>query len=152
MTNEITELDHASCIVQENGRLPDYIGVTVRDLLKELAGKWIYISISERKEKCSLDALRYYRGVLVPAARKYRAEQGDPVTPEQCHEELLSTFSEYVQVKGFDGEIRLLPKRTFTSKNVLDKEGFHKYCLAVEAFLLGEGVKFPAHPKYNLQP
>ena len=146
---KIIQLDNASCIVQENGRLPDSLGVTVRDLLKELAGKWIYISICERKEKCSLNALRYYRGVLVPAARKYRAEQGDPVTPEQTHEELLSTFSEYAEVKGFDGEIRLLPKRTFTSSRVLDKDGFHKYCLAIEAFLASEGVILPAHKSYN---
>lgn len=139
------------CYVQENGRLPVYVGEKLRDLLKELAGKKVYLSLEEDipQTTCSLAALRYYRGVLLPAARKYRANQGDPVSPEKCHEELLSTFSEYTDIRGFDGVIRSLPKRTHTGDEPLDDKEFYKFCLAVEGFLASEGVVLPAHPKYD---
>jgi hypothetical protein len=133
-------MKHEPCYVQPDGHLPTMVRERIKNTLNKLIGKKVYITIQEAKDKCTIDALRYYRGVLVPAVRAYRAEQGDPVTPECCHEQLLVTFSEYETIVGLDGIPHSVPKRTFTTETVLDKDGFYKYCLAIEGFLANEGV------------
>jgi len=145
---KVLRIKDLPCFVQPDGKLPQAVGEKVRDTIKSLIGKKIYITIEEYSpdDKCSLNYMRYYRGVLLPAYRKFRAQEGDPMSIPKCHECILSEFGEYTEYKGLDGIVRLLPKRSRSGDDHLDDKEFHNMCTALSATLSQMGVILPAPP------
>ncbi len=145
---KVLRVESLPCYVQDDGKLPPSVGEKVRDTIKSLIGKKIYITIEEYKpdDKCSLNYMRYYRGVLLPAYRKLRAEHGEPMSMEDAHECVLSEFGEYTERKGLDGVIRMLPKRSRTGDDSLDDKEFHNMCTALSATMAIMDVVLPAPP------
>lgn len=127
--------------VTESGRLPQGIASTLTARLKELAGKKCTIKLEEAKDKRSNDANAFYWSCVVPLVRQFRLEQGDAVSLEDVHEDLLQEFSPLVERKMMDGTVKLVPMR---SKH-MTVEQFHKYILAIEVRLNEFSIYFPAH-------
>lgn len=134
-----------TCIITPDGKLPSGIASTLTSRLKELAGKKAVIKLEEAKDKRSNDANAFYWSCVVPLVRQFRLEQGDAVSLEDVHEDLLSEFSSLVERKMMDGTVKLVPKR---SKHMTVEE-FHKYILAIEVRLNEFSIYFPAH-KFEL--
>jgi hypothetical protein len=126
-------------MVSDVGKLPVGIASTLTNALKELAGKKCTIELKEAKDKRSLDSNSYYWGVIIPAVRAFRLEQGDACSPDDIHEDLLACFSPLVERKSLSGDIKLLPLRS----SAMDKEQFHKYMLTIESSLSEFGVVLP---------
>ena len=99
-------------MVHENGKLTDASRQIMANVISTFAGKWIKISVAERKEKRSLNQNDYYWGVIVPHVRKVRFESGDPLTAEQTHEDLLEQFAPGVSMKRLDGAVYSRPMRS----------------------------------------
>jgi hypothetical protein len=79
--------------VQDNGRLTDAARQIVANFIAAMPGKRIKLSISEWKEKRSINQNDYYWVAIVPHVRKVRFEMGDPLSTEQVHEDLLAQFA-----------------------------------------------------------
>lgn len=126
-------------IVTPEGKLPVGIASTLTARLKELAGKKCTIELLEAKDKRSLNANAFYWSVVLPIVRQFRLEQGDAVSIEQIHEDLLSEFAPLVESKLLDGAIKLVPKR---SKN-MNVEEFSNYLRAIEVRLNQFSIYLP---------
>lgn len=132
-----------SFIVTPEGKLPVGIAKTLTLRLKELSGKKASIELAEAKDKRSLDANALYWSVVLPLVRSFRLEQGDAVSIEDCHEDLLSEFAPLVERKSLDGSTKFVPMR---SKH-MNVEEFSKYILSIEVRLNEFGIYFPANPR-----
>ncbi len=98
--------------VQDNGKLTDISRQIMANIIATLAGKRIKISVSEWKEKRSLDQNALYWAAIVPHVRKVRFDNGDPLTTEQVHEDLLAQFAPSVTMKRLDSTIYTRPMRS----------------------------------------
>lgn len=98
--------------VQDNGKLTDASRQIMANIIATLAGKRIKISVSEWKEKRSLDQNALYWAAIVPHVRKVRFDNGDPLTIEQVHEDLLEQFAPAVEAKRLDGTVYTRPMRS----------------------------------------
>lgn len=99
------------CILPD-GRLPVGIKETLARVFPSFAGKKVRLSLSEAKEKRSLDQNAYYWVAIVPHVRHVRFEMGDPLSIDQVHEDLLSQFAPTVSGKTLKGNIYLRPMRS----------------------------------------
>jgi len=124
------------------GKLPSGIASTLTAQLKSLAGLKCTIELAEAKDKRSNDANAYYWGVLIPAVREFRLEQGEACSPDDIHEDLLAVYSPLVERKALDGSIKMLPLRS----SAMNKEQFFKYCMTIEVALADFGIILPAPP------
>jgi hypothetical protein len=98
--------------MNEDGKMPVGIKETLARLFPSLAGKKIRLSIEEAKDKRSLDQNAYYRGFVLTHVRHVRLENGDPVSLDQAHEDLLEQFSPRVEGKTLLGKPYSRAKRT----------------------------------------
>ncbi|MBP7662306.1 MAG: recombination protein NinB [Shewanella sp.] len=98
--------------VQDNGKLTDISRQIMANIIATLAGKRIKISVSEWKEKRSLDQNALYWAAIVPHVRKVRFDNGDPLTTEQVHEDLLAQFAPSVTMKRMDSTVYTRPMRS----------------------------------------
>lgn len=98
--------------VQDNGKLTDASRQIMANIIATLAGKRIKISVSEWKEKRSLDQNALYWAAIVPHVRKVRFDMGDPLSIEQVHEDLLSEYAPTVVCKRMDGTTYTRPMRS----------------------------------------
>jgi hypothetical protein len=101
-----------SFCVLENGKLPEGIRNTLANIFPSYAGKRLKMTISEYKEKRSLDQNAYYWSGIVPHVRKVRFDMGDPLTIEQVHEDLLAQFAPGKEAKRLDGAPYNRPMRS----------------------------------------
>lgn len=85
---------------------------TLRRVFPSFAGRRISLSINEAKDKRSLDQNSYYRACVLPHVRQVRFDNGDPVSLEKAHEDLLQEFSPRVEGKTLDRKSYARPKRT----------------------------------------
>jgi NinB protein len=130
--------------VTEDGKMPVGARETYIRLLKELAGKKVTISIKEAKEKRSLDQNAYYWAAIVPHVRKVRLEAGDPVTIEQCHEDLLSEFAGRVECHTLHGEVYSRPMRS----KEMNVSQMADYITAITAAMSAFGAPVPIQNEY----
>lgn len=80
------------CIL-DNGRLPEGIRETLARIFPSFAGKKMRLVIEEAKDKRSLGQNSYYRGFILPHVRQVRFKNGDPVSLDNAHEDLLEEFA-----------------------------------------------------------
>lgn len=130
--------------VTEQGKLPQGIRETLARVIPTFAGKKCRLSISEAKDKRSLESNRYYWGCVVSTIRQYRLEQGDAVSLEQVHEDLLSAFAPLVE-REILGVKRIVPMRS----SAMNKDNFTQYLRNIEVALADFGISLPAHEKYE---
>lgn len=125
--------------VLEGGKLPDGIKQSLLMILPELAGKEVYLEITEKKEKRNNPQNSYYWSQIIPHVRKVRAELGDPVSEETVHEELLHEFAPRVEGKAIKTDYGNRPMR---SKEMSVKE-FSEYVTAITAAMAAFGHPVP---------
>lgn len=128
-----------SFLVTEDGKLPEGIKSTLKWVIPSFAGKKVELSIGEAKDKRSLDQNAYYWTVVVPHVQKVRLENGDPVTEDTVHEDLLFEFSPRVDgkcIKINNG------KRPMRSKEMSVKE-FSDYVTAITSAMAAFGNPVP---------
>lgn len=119
------------CYVDARGVLPPYVSDRAKNLIKELAGKKIYITIDEYSVKSSNEQRRYYFGVIVRDCVKYFAvEEKKVFTKEQMHDSMMRYIGGFSNpyVSPFSGE----PDAGRVSYNDLttaQAEGYHTLCL-----------------------
>lgn len=107
------------------------------------AGKKISLAINESKEKRSLDQNAYYWAGVVPHVRQVRFDAGDPVSMDQCHEDLLEEFAPRITCKRIDGTPYT---RAMRSKEMNVKQ-MAEYITAITARMaqFGNPIKEMAH-------
>lgn len=125
--------------VLDTGKLPEGIKHTLSVLFPAYAGKTLRLSISEAKEKRSLEANAYYWVAIVPHMRKFRFECGDALSIEQVHEDMLAQFAPTVTGKRPDGTLYTRPMR---SKEMSVSE-MAQYINCITAWLATEGWPVP---------
>ncbi len=129
----------------ENGKMPDGMRATLANVFPSYAGKKIKLSVSEAKEKRSLDQNSYYWVSIVPHVRKARFDMGDPLSIDQVHEDLLGQFSPTIGAKKIDGSVYARVKR---SKEMTVNE-MANYITAITGFMASIGYPVPVHENYN---
>lgn len=125
--------------VQDDGALTVAARKLCANAIAAHAGQWIKISIAERKEKRTLSQNDYYHGVIIPHVRLFRFDQGDPVSPEAVHEDLLAQFAPYVEAKRMDGTIYQRPKRS----KEMSVDEMANYITAIQATMASFGAPVP---------
>lgn len=128
-----------------NGKMPDGMRSTLANVFPSYAGKKIKLSISEAKEKRSLDQNSYYWTAIVPYVRKARFDMGDPLSIDQVHEDLLGQFSPTIDAKKIDGSLYVRVKR---SKEMNVNE-MASYITAIIGFMASIGYPVPIHEDDN---
>lgn len=129
----------------ENGKMPDGMRATLANVFPSYAGKKIKLSISEAKEKRSLDQNSLYWASIVPHVRKARFDMGDPLSIEQVHEDLLAQFSPTIGCKRADGTKYIRTKR---SKEMSVQE-MATYITAISGFFATMGYPVPVQDDYH---
>lgn len=125
----------------ENGRMPEGMRATLKNVFPSYAGKKIKLSISESKEKRSLDQNSLYWVSIVPHVRKARFDMGDPLSIEQVHEDLLSQFAPTVESARLDGSVYVRPMRS----KEMSVPQMAIYMTAITGFIAGLGYPVPLH-------
>lgn len=125
--------------VLDTGKLPEGVKHTLSVLFPTYAGKVLRLSISEAKDKRSLDQNSYYWVAIVPHMRKYRFECGDALSIEQVHEDMLEQFAPLVTAKRPDGRLYTRSKRS----KEMDVSEMAQYITAITAWLATEGWPVP---------
>lgn len=95
-----------------DGKLPMGMKQTLAYVLPAYAGQKVSLSISPAKEKRSLDQNDYYRGYVLTHVRRVRLENGDAVTLDAAHEDLLEEFAPRVEGVTLKGKQYSRAKRT----------------------------------------
>jgi hypothetical protein len=132
-----------SFCVLENGKLPPGMKVTLANVIPSYAGKWLNLTLAERKEKRTISQNDYYWVAIVPHVRKVRFDSGDALSIDQVHEDLLAQFAPSKIATRFDGERYSRPMR---SKEMSVKE-MADYITAITACMaeFGEPVPVKEH-------
>lgn len=125
--------------ITEAGKLPEGIKVTLANVIPSMAGKRVKLSISEAKEKRSLDQNSYYWVAIVPHVRKVRFDMGDPLSIEAIHEDLLNQYAPTVICRRMNGSVYTRPKR---SKEMTVPE-MAEYMTAITATMAQFGEPIP---------
>jgi hypothetical protein len=99
-------------VMTMDGNLPAGIKATLAGLLPTFAGKKVIFSISEAKDKRSLNQNDFYRTVILPHVREMMYDLGDARSLDAWHEVLLLSFSPLVSMVALNGDPVMLPKRT----------------------------------------
>lgn len=123
----------------EDGKMPIGIKETLARLFPSFAGKKIRLSIEEAKDKRSLNQNSYYRGYVLTHVRHIRAENGDPVSLDKAHEDLLEEFAEQVGSKTFTGRRYTRPMRT----HEMNVEQMANFITAITAMMANFGNPIP---------
>ena len=98
--------------VTSDGKLPEGVRETLKWLIPTFAGKQVELTLGEAKDKRSLEANSYYWAVILPHVRKVRFENGDPVSEEAVHEDLLVEFAPRVEAVGIKTMLSTRPMRS----------------------------------------
>lgn len=125
--------------VTPEGTLPIGIKESLKRIIPAYAGKKMRLTLQEVKDKRSLSANNYYWVAIVHHVRQVRFDNGDPVSIEQCHEDLLAEFSPRIVRKYISNKGEYLPKR---SKEMNVKE-FADYITAITAAMAAFGSPVP---------
>lgn len=128
-----------------DGKMPDGMRMTLSNIFPSYAGKKIKLSISEAKEKRSLDQNSMYWAAIVPHVRKSRFDMGDPLSIEQVHEDLLAQFSPLVNGRVLKGSLYSRPMRS----KEMSVEEMATYITAIIGFMATIGYPVPVHEDYN---
>lgn len=123
----------------ENGRIPDGMKTKLANIFPYYAGKKIRLSISEAKEKRSLEQNSYYWVAIVPHVRKARFDMGDPLSIEQVHEDLLNQFAPRVEATRMDGTVYSRPMRS----KEMSMDHMANYITAISGFMAIMGYPVP---------
>lgn len=129
----------------ENGKMPDGMRNTLKNVFPSYAGKKIKLSISEAKEKRSLDQNSLYWVSVVSHVRMARFDMGDPLSIEQVHEDLLQQFAPTVESTRLDGSVYTRPMRS----KEMSVSVMANYMTAIAGFIASMGYPIPVHGEQN---
>lgn len=119
-----------SFFVTDQGMLPTSIRQTLANVVPLFKGMKVKLTIALHKDKRSLSQNDYYHAAVIPAVRLARFDMGDPVTLDECHEDLLAQFAPAVTARKSDGGAYARPKRS----KELNTEEFANYITAIQGF------------------
>lgn len=126
-------------MIQQDGKLPPGMKETLSKVFPSYAGKKIRLSISEAKEKRSLDQNALYWVAIVPHVRHVRLDMGDPQTLEQTHEDLLAQYAPTIKSKRLDGTLYTRPMRS----KEMSVDQMAKYITAISGDMACLGFPVP---------
>lgn len=125
--------------MREDGKLPDSMKVTLARIFPSYAGKKISLDIHEAKDKRSLDQNSYYRGYILTHVRQVRFDNGDPISLDKAHEDLLEEFAPRIEGKMLAGKIYTRAKRT----HEMDVKEMSDFVTAITATMANFGYPVP---------
>lgn len=115
--------------IVESGRITPPAGL--RPFMKEHENKQVRIILSQNVKRRSLSQNSFYWSVVVPTVCQLRMDNGDTVSTEQAHEDLIAEFSTSVPGKTLKGFRTWHKKRT----SEMSKEEMVNFCEAIIARL-----------------
>lgn len=123
-----------------NGLLPPDVGRALRALLKGLDGKWVVLSVREKKRPSSLPQKKYYFSVIVPLVTALLREHGNDVDEEETHLYLKAEVGRLKKVVTDPSGVR---KTTVQSVAKLTTEEMEGYLERVRAWAAENGLQVP---------
>lgn len=102
-------------------------------------GQRVAIEIRPAGKKRSNQANAYYWAVIVPHVRNFRLEQGDPVSIEQVHEDLLQDYSPTTTGRRLSGAGYIRPLRS----SEMSVQQMNDYITAITATMAQMGAPVP---------
>lgn len=123
--------------VIENGKIIPPAGMF--PYFKAHHNKIVKITLSENIKKRSLSQNSFYWGIIVPEVRQFRMDNGDTVSTNQAHEDLMAEFSPQVASKNLKGETIWRAMRT----HEMNTKQMSDYSTAIIVRLGEFGYNFP---------
>ena len=111
----------------------------LHDFMKAHESKQVRIILTENLKKRSLPQNSFYWSVIIPHVRQFRMDNGDTVSIEQVHEDLIAEFSPLNERKNLDGRMHFSSTRT----HEMNKKEFSDYVTAIMARLSEFGCHIP---------
>ena len=99
------------------------------------AGKKVRIMLSENIAKRSLQANSFYWACVVPAVREFRMDNGDTVSNEQVHEDLIAEFAPQIECRALDPKAGKAIGRRYKRTSEMDKKEMADYIDAIRTRL-----------------
>lgn len=134
------KLYEATCKVQETGRLPESIGIRLRDTFKSHAGKPVHIVIEPPKKYSSEPQRQYYFAVIVEAIKELFREYGTVMDKDEMHHWLMENvgkwFKEIITPQGEPTQMR----RSYMELSTFETEQHHTLC---RQFGAENGIQIP---------
>ena len=93
--------------------------------------KEVRIILSENTKRRSLNQNSFYWGVIIPLVRQFRTGNGDTVSADQVHEDLLNEFSPTMVSMTLTGKVFYRHKRS----HEMSKPEMSDYIAAITARL-----------------
>ena len=123
-----------------NGRLPREIERQIDGCIGRCNGKWVKVSLEERKRRRSPNQNAYYWGVVVQHVLDMFLAAGNQVDADQVHDYLRAHVGKLTApVVDPNGEMRNV-LRSSTSLNTME---FEAYLEAIRAWAAGFGFQIP---------
>lgn len=136
----MSKLYEATCKIQETGRLPEIIGIRLRDALKAQAGKPVHILLEPPKKYVSDPQRAYYFAVIVEAIQELFREAGTIMAKEEMHHWLMEHVGKWFKnVVTPDGEVTQM-RRSYMDLSTWETEQQHTLC---RAWAAERGVQIP---------
>ena len=112
--------------VLDNGKLPDGIKKTLANVIPTYAGKYMKLTIEEKRESPSDRQRRYYFKVIVPAFMKH-FDNG--LNKDQMHDSMMRVIGGFnnAYVNPFTGE-EDAGRKSYNDLTSAQAEGYHTLC------------------------
>jgi hypothetical protein len=95
----------------KNGRLHPETARKVAAAIAALSGKWVTVTVAERKAKRSGKQNKYYWGVVLPLVTQAMRDAGNVVDEEEVHEFLKRDVGRLVKrITEPDGTVRFVTR------------------------------------------
>lgn len=125
----------------ENGRLPLNVSEKIAAIIRKAEGKYVVITVAERKRRRSGQQNRYYWGCVVELVKDMLREEGNMVDAEDTHHFLQEHVGKLKQVIVTKlGEVYY----TIGSTARLSTMEFSNYIEAIRAWAIQYGLDIPA--------
>ncbi len=108
----------------ENGKLPDHVARQIGAAIRELAGRFVQVTVGEYVPTRSQNQNRFYFGVVIPAIQEHLAQFGAVLSPEEAHDWVVKKIWKHCElVQMPDGGVyeKRLSSTKLTTKEWEDK-------------------------------
>lgn len=96
--------------ISESGQLPDAVRIKIRNLLKNMAGKDVVISIRRNTRRRTQKQSAWYKGFLIPTFRDYINSFGNDVDDDFADDVIKRGIGWVKKAKMPDGEMVTVPR------------------------------------------
>lgn len=131
----------------QNGKLPDHVARQIGMAIKEMAGKFVQVTVGEYVPTRSKNQNRFYFGVVIPAIQEHLAQFGAVLSPEDVHDWCVREVWKHTTVIIMHDDTPYMKR--LSSTNLTTKEWENKIELT-RAYWAERGLILPfPHENYD---